>query len=65
VRLRPDLGGAQLNWGVALAQRGRYAEAVEHFKAVLAIDPNNADARNYLDRAMQLLSSPPASSTPP
>lgn len=64
-RLRPDLPGAQLNWGVALAQQGRYAEAVEHFRATLAIDPNNADARAYLERATRLQSAPPAAPGPP
>jgi Tfp pilus assembly protein PilF len=54
VRLRPDLSGAHLNWGVALAQEGRYAEAIDHFRAALAADPGNADARMYLDRAVEL-----------
>jgi tetratricopeptide (TPR) repeat protein len=55
LRIRPDNAEAQHNWGVALAQQRKFAEAIEHFRAALAIDPNHAEAREYLDKASQLL----------
>ena len=36
-------------------RRGQLADAIEHFRVALTIDPNNAEARGYLARATQLL----------
>ena len=57
--LSPDNVEAHLNWGVALAKQGKFADAAEQFRAVLAIDPNNADAKDYLARTTTLLRNAP------
>jgi len=49
--LRPDDVPAHLNWGAALAQQGELAEAITHFRAALAVDPDQPDARAYLEQA--------------
>ncbi len=54
LRLRSDNADAHLNWGVALAQQGKLSDAIEHFRAALAIDPNQTEARAYLDQAIRL-----------
>jgi Flp pilus assembly protein TadD len=58
IQIQPDNTDAELNWGVSLARQGQYAGAIDHFRAALTIDPNNADARGYLTRATQLLEAP-------
>lgn len=55
LRIRPDNAEAHHNWGVALARQGKFADAIEHFRAALAIDPNHVEAREYLEKATQLL----------
>ena len=47
-----------------LAREGKYAEAIDHFRAALALDPNNSDARGYLARATQLLEAPRTTQPP-
>lgn len=37
----PDNINALINKGSALADLGRYSEAIEHFDKVLALDPSN------------------------
>ncbi len=56
---------AELNWGVALAQEGRFAEAIDHFRDALVINPNNAEARQHLERATQLRFQQPATGRRP
>ena len=58
LRIRIDHSDAHLNWGVALARDNRLSEAVAHFRQALALDPNSAEARDYLEKATQLLSQP-------
>ena len=53
--IRPDHADAHHNWGVALARDGRLAEAASHFQSALSITPDHAEAREYLERANQLL----------
>jgi tetratricopeptide (TPR) repeat protein len=55
IRIRPDHADAHHNWGVALARQGKFAEAIEQFRQTLAIRPDHAEAKEYLDRATQLL----------
>ncbi len=55
LRIRADNADAHHNWGVALARQGKFAEAIEHFRAALAIEPGHAEAREYLERATELL----------
>jgi tetratricopeptide (TPR) repeat protein len=63
--IRRDNAEAQHNWGVALAQQKRYAQAIEHFQAALAIDPNHAEARQYLELATRLLREQGGVAAPP
>lgn len=59
LRIKPDDDDAHLNWGVALAQRAKWSEAIAHFRAALAIDSTNAEAKQYLERALSLQSKKP------
>jgi Flp pilus assembly protein TadD len=52
-----DTSALRNNLGIALARAGRSAEAVEQFRAALAENPNNAEAR----RNLSLLTGSPAS----
>jgi len=47
-----------------LAVQGKFAEAIEHFRAALAIDPNHAEARDYLEKATRLLEQQKGSARP-
>lgn len=49
VEAHPDFVEARLNLGIALARLGRYAEAAAAWRAVLARDPDHAEARRLLD----------------
>jgi Tfp pilus assembly protein PilF len=42
----PNSSVAQYNWGNALAQQGKPAEAIEHYRQALAIKPDFAEALN-------------------
>ena len=55
LRIRPDHADAEHNWGVALARAGKLAEAIEHFRRALAIDSGHSEAKDYLERASQIL----------
>ena len=55
LRLQPSNAEAHHNWGVALARQGNYAEAVEQFRLTLALDSTHVEAREYLERATELL----------
>jgi Flp pilus assembly protein TadD len=57
--LQPASADAHVNWGVALARESKYADAVQHFRAALAIDPGNAEAAAYLERATRLIQGGP------
>ena len=48
---RPDYLEARFNYGVALAQQGRVAEAVEQWQEVLRLDPADPDALRALKNA--------------
>jgi len=43
---------ARFNLGIALANRGRTTEAIEHFSHALMIEPDNAGAHNHLALAL-------------
>jgi tetratricopeptide (TPR) repeat protein len=58
LRIWIDDPDAHLNWGVALARENRLAEAVTHFRRALEIDPGSGEARDYLEKATQLLAQP-------
>lgn len=46
------------DWGSALARIGRFTEAVEHFRAALALEPGNAQSLFHLGLAMEGLGRP-------
>jgi tetratricopeptide (TPR) repeat protein len=56
LRIRPDEADAHFNWGVALAQQGKFGDAIPHFKAAVAIRPTFQTAQEYIDRAAKLQS---------
>jgi tetratricopeptide (TPR) repeat protein len=41
--LKPDHTHAHFNWGNALAQQGKLAEAIAHYQQALQIRPDHAD----------------------
>jgi tetratricopeptide (TPR) repeat protein len=55
LRLQPNNAEAHHNWGVALAREGKYAEAIEQFRRTLVLDSTHVEARDYLERASELL----------
>jgi tetratricopeptide (TPR) repeat protein len=55
VEHRPDWPAARLAWGSALADAGRLAEAIREFQEALRLQPDNAEARQKLQLARQLL----------
>jgi tetratricopeptide (TPR) repeat protein len=55
LRIRPNHADAHLNWGVALARQGELSAAIEHFRSALEIKPGHPEAREYLQRATELL----------
>ena len=52
VQVRPDFARAQLGWGDALANAGRFNEAAPHFREALRLDPKLTEARKNLDRLL-------------
>jgi len=50
LRIRPDFVSAHFNLGVEEAKAGRYAEARLQMESVLQLDPENAPARQLLER---------------
>ena len=58
VGLKPDHADAHLNWGVALARQGKLTEAIGQFRLALSINPNSVEAKEYLERAMEMTSKP-------
>ncbi len=50
----PAAWGIQSDYGVILAARKNYPEAVEHFVASLQANPNNPDAQSNLGQALAL-----------
>jgi Flp pilus assembly protein TadD len=49
----PKAAEAHNNLGVALVRLGQPDQAIEHFKAALAIDPEYTDARNNLEKTLK------------
>jgi len=64
VQARPDFLLARINLGVAYARTGQFPQAREQFEAVLQLDPNNADALQYL-RHLNTRTTPQESRRPP
>jgi tetratricopeptide (TPR) repeat protein len=52
VRSQPDFPQAQLNWGRALAQQGRWDDAIAHYSAALRLKPDQGEAHNNLAIAL-------------
>ena len=50
-RISPGSAIVHTNLGAALAERGRYDEALEHFREAYRLDPNDPKARMNLIRA--------------
>jgi O-antigen ligase/Tfp pilus assembly protein PilF len=48
IRLSPDYGAAMLNLGIAYATSNNLSGAAETWTKLLALEPNNQDAKNYL-----------------
>lgn len=59
--IEPDNPSTLANLGAALAQAGRYQEAIERFEQALALDPQQASALNYLPLVRQRLNAAEAS----
>ena len=53
LQLDPDYAEAYNNLGVALANQGRFDEAIEQFSAALKIYPGYANARQNLERSLK------------
>ncbi|MFO7958255.1 MAG: DNA-directed RNA polymerase subunit alpha C-terminal domain-containing protein [Candidatus Brocadiia bacterium] len=51
VNLRPTFVGALINLGILYEDYGRYQDAIDCYKRVLAIDPHHEQARLYLKDA--------------
>ncbi len=51
VKLRPDSAAGHLNYGVALAKTRQFSAAAREFRETLRIEPTNAKARDFLDKA--------------
>jgi len=54
VALEPADIEARTNLGVAYARQGRLDSAVRQWEAVLKIDPDNANARQNIEKATKL-----------
>lgn len=61
--VQADLQNAsvRIDLGVALARQTRFADAIVEFEAALRVQPDNASARTYLERARAMLSAVPQS----
>src|SRR5439155_601484 len=46
LQIKPDSAEAHNNWGLALADQGKPAEAIEHYRQALQIKPDSAEAHN-------------------
>ena len=57
-RLRPEYAAGRFNYGVALAKQGAVAEAAVEFQATLRLEPQHAQARQYLESLRTLRSTP-------
>jgi tetratricopeptide (TPR) repeat protein len=49
VQLRPDLADAHRNLGLALANLGRFDEALREFREVLRLKPDDANVRRAVE----------------
>lgn len=62
--IRPDAAATYLNWGVALARQGKFGDAIARLRQSLALRPDDADARAYLERALEMQSAARGAITP-
>jgi tetratricopeptide (TPR) repeat protein len=53
VRIEPNVAKTHNDLGVALAMQGKFDEAISYFTQALRLDPDYADARRNLQRALQ------------
>jgi tetratricopeptide (TPR) repeat protein len=58
LEVNPDSPAARVNLAIALADRGRLAEAAEHYRALLAVDPSNPKAHLGLGQVLARASEP-------
>jgi cytochrome c-type biogenesis protein CcmH/NrfG len=56
LQLNPELVSARTNLGALSFKQGRFAEAVEHFEAVLRLEPGRVDAKAALEAARRAAS---------
>jgi Flp pilus assembly protein TadD len=54
IQLAPERAALHNNLGVIYARSGMLNEALYEFMITLAMDPDNADAKKNLNRAMRL-----------
>jgi Flp pilus assembly protein TadD len=52
VSVRPDFAPAQLGLGGALANLGRFSDAVLHLRQAVRLDPNLLPAKTNLNRLL-------------
>jgi Flp pilus assembly protein TadD len=57
----PRNASVRVDLGVALARQTRFADAIVEFEAALRLEPGNASARTYLERARAMSSTAPPS----
>ncbi len=55
IELQPDYWQAHNNLGVALARKGRPAQAVPHFKKAVELKPDDIPCRKNLETALKEL----------
>ena len=55
LRRRPEFAAAHVALGRALGDSGNIEAAIAEFRAALALEPSNAEARRYLDMALAML----------
>ncbi len=52
IGIDPKSPVAHNNWGAALAQQGKLAEAIEHYQAALRLQPDHAAAHGHMGNAL-------------
>ena len=55
VRIKPDFVEAHCNLGHALANQGKFREAIVHYNKALRINPEDSQVRRNLNMALQRL----------
>jgi tetratricopeptide (TPR) repeat protein len=58
VELKPDFQPAWANLGYTLAQQGKLAEAIRHYREALRLNPNDTRTQVNLQRALARVNNP-------